>query len=627
MLERTCSWGMAGRFLLPLLASAVLQASMQVHLATSLPSPQPVGTRIALTASATDNNSGPVTYKFEYAPPRSSVFRILRDFSVNNTFDWVPVISDGVYQLRVTSRDYLAGESAQGVVSYRLNSRVVGNSAVVSPTGNPLVALVSAPPCPTGSSMRVAFKQSGSNTMNYTTYVGCRGTGSMNVYLAGLRPYTTYKVNYELMTAGVVTPGPSWVTFTSGAAPSSTFPARSVITPASSGASTDFQFILTALQDPGPMATDLNGSIVWYYLPEIGGVQLMRPLPGGTFLMNLAGSGTGTGPWGNGSSVIRQQLLREFDLAGNVRRETNADRVSEQLMAMGTDPIGRFNHDAIRLANGYTIALADAQRIYPAGTQGSAVPVNIIGEMIVMLDTNWQVVWYWNSFDHAGGGTQLDINRPPVRGDSCVADPVSGITPRGCPPILLRSPAVDWIHGNSIQLLSGGNLLMSSRNQDWLLKIDFQNGKGSGNILWRMGSGGDLSMNSSDSYPWFSGQHDAAFESGGLQTLSLFDNGNTRVGAYGGNSRGQVLNVDETNRVVSLALNSDLGVYSSALGSAQPLSNGNWMFQPGEIAAGNYSVDQCVETDQYGTVLYRYQVNSTSYRTWRLMDFYSIPLT
>ena len=32
--------------------------------------------------------------------------------------------------------------------------------------------------------------------------------------------------------------------------------------------------------------------------------------------------------------------------------------------------------------------------------------------MIIELDQNFQVVWHWDAYDHAGGGTQLDINRP-----------------------------------------------------------------------------------------------------------------------------------------------------------------------------------------------------------------------
>ena len=276
------------------------------------------------------------------------------------------------------------------------------------------------------------------------------------------------------------------------------------------------------------IATNLNGAILWYY-PLF--TQMTRPVPGGTFLMILNGFGTGTTcNWGNVSS---QHTLREVDLIGNTVRETNADRISEQLMDMGTDPIGRLHHDAIRLPNGKTVVFGDVQRIYPAGTQGSLVPVDILGLMIVELDLNWQVTWYWNAFDHAGGGTQLDIQRPAVRGEVCFPGKL------GCPPVLLGSFARDWLHGNSVQYLAAdGDLLVSLRNQDWIVKIDYNNGAGTGDILWRLGKGGDFTMQSSHPYPWFSAQHEAAFEDNGT-TLSVYDNGRRASRTSGQHSRGR----------------------------------------------------------------------------------------
>ena len=63
---------------------------------------------------------------------------------------------------------------------------------------------------------------------------------------------------------------------------------------------------------------------------------------------------------------------------------------------------------------------ADLQKIFPPGTQGdtSGLPVDIIGTMIIVLDNNWRVVWYFDAFQHAGGAPQLDINRPAVLGEA-----------------------------------------------------------------------------------------------------------------------------------------------------------------------------------------------------------------
>ena len=92
---------------------------------------------------------------------------------------------------------------------------------------------------------------------------------------------------------------------------------------------------------------------------------------------------------------------------------------------------------------------------------------------------------------------------------------------------------------------------------------------------------------SSDPYPWFSHQHDARFDASGA--VSMFDNGNTRVSQSGGNSRGMVLSVDEGNRTVTPVISVDLGGYSSALGSAQRLSNGNYHFGSGLVGGSHTS--------------------------------------
>jgi hypothetical protein len=131
-----------------------------------------------------------------------------------------------------------------------------------------------------------------------------------------------------------------------------------------------------------------------------------------------------------------------------------------------------------------------------------------------------------------------------------------------------KSPvAHDWLHGNSVALTPDGNLVYSARHQDTGYKIAFQNGAGDGHVIWRLGKGGDFTILSSDplyNYPWFSHQHDIEYED--ATTISLFDDGNTRVQTLGfGNSRGQVLHIDESNMTVSLLLNVDLGRYSAFL--------------------------------------------------------------
>jgi arylsulfate sulfotransferase len=619
------------------LFSPALNATIsQVHLKPSLPSPQLLGTTITLTASASDTNPGPLTYKWEIQLPGSSAFSLMRDFDVKTTFSWVPNYTEGVYQLRLTARDYLAGTSAQQVISYQVNPLVTGNLPVAVPTANPLVALYSAPACPAGSTMRVVFQQTTSTVQNFTDWRTCIA-GTMNFYIGGMGASQTYTMVNQVNTNGTIVNGPT-VSFTTGVIPTTVkVPSMTVPVPISSQADSRSRIVLAGYTTAPyyPTAMDFNANVIWYY--PVTASQLVHTVPGGTMLIIENGSGTGTGVWG--PSITRQQILREVDLAGNTVRETNCDRVMEQLTAMGmTDPLGRFNHDAIRVSSpgtsldGTTIALGDVQRIFPAGTQGSTGPVDIIGALIMIFDQNLQLLGYWNAFDYdCSGSTCVSITRAAPRGETCSVN-AKGLTPDGCPPVLLLSPANDWLHANSVQYLPlDGDLLVSLRDQDWVIKIDYNNAIGTGNVLWRLGLSGDFALgnNVGQPYPWFSAQHDAGFVNvgNGEQTFTVFDNGVSRHALYGGDSRGQVWNIDQTAMVATLTTNADLGVYSYSLGAAQQLINGDYTFFAGNITQkGNPVKVQSTEVPATGTpFLFQLQgVGSTAYRGFRLTDFYNV---
>ena len=78
--------------------------------------------------------------------------------------------------------------------------------------------------------------------------------------------------------------------------------------------------------------------------------------------------------------------------------------------------------------------------------------------MILVLDRDLQVKWIWDAFDH------LDIYRTATLKEVC---PTLG---GGCPPLYLAQKANDWLHGNAVQFLAHGNLLYSSRHQDWAIR-------------------------------------------------------------------------------------------------------------------------------------------------------------
>jgi len=244
--------------------------------------------------------------------------------------------------------------------------------------------------------------------------------------------------------------------------------------------------------------------------------------------------------------------------------------------------------------------------------QGAGL-VDVLGDMIVVLDRNLKVVWAWDAFDH------LDITRLAVQKETCT---VAG---GGCPPFYLATTANDWLHGNSVQLTPDGNLLYSSRHQDWLIKILYSNGTGSGRVLWRLGKDGDFTFSSGDPYPWFSHQHDANFDNSDPTKLLVFDNGNTRYATdSNAHSRGQAIQLDEQNHVATLLLNADLGAYSLALGSAALLPNGNYHFELGWLngLGGTPSVSRAVEVTPSGDIAYEMQDQTPVYRSFRMQSLY-----
>jgi len=640
----------------------------------SLAAPQAIGTTITWTVTASDTNPGPLTFQFNVAPPGGHLV-LVKDFNAGTftsvytaqPFVWTPTLVEGAYQIQVVAKDFTSGETASKTVKFLVNPLATGSTPVVVPTANPLVALFSAPACAAGSTMRVHFQlQSMTKPPTTTPYAPCRGSRTLNFEIAGMYPSTTYNMFSQTNTGGKITNGPT-VSFTTGSLPSNIpFVPFTKLVPKGPGTDTAESVLLFNPTSFGfetnyaNVAVDLSGNILWYYYaspPQ--SFFLTRPLPNGTLLTIQSGQSWGT--------VMNSQLLRQIDFAGSTVRETNIGVVAQELVALGATDGGpcaavskpaavgaacldSFNHDAIQtLPNGYTAVIVDIEKIFPPGTQGdtSGLPVDIISNMILVLDTNWQVVWYFDAFQHDGGAPQLDINRPAVLNETCA------IGQQDCAVILLGtgiSPlGKDWLHGNSLYYQSSsGDLIFSMRHQDWVVKIDYANGAGTGDILWRMGPCGDYTFNNTfnDPWPWFSHQHEVGLENNGAGPVTAFDNGNTRVSALSGpgsstgcmlgvgsgNSRGMSLTLNESALQVTPVLSADLGVYSYADGSAQLLSNGNYFFLPAVVMVGlsnqeSYSIEilPTAGTDT-GTQVLNLQA-PLAYRAFRMPDLYHPPIT
>ena len=336
------------------------------------------------------------------------------------------------------------------------------------------------------------------------------------------------------------------------------------------------------------MATDLSGNVIWYYDPVAndfpGYAQNLEP--GGTVMM-LGGNAVGV--------VSGYNTLRQVDLAGDTLRETNIYAVNAELAAMGQPQIIDFDHEAKLLPNGDTVVIASTPKI----VNYKGKPTKFTGDLVIVLDQNFQVSWVWNSFKW------LNTNRLG--------------TDFGTPS--------DWLHANSVSWSPEDNdLIVSLRAQDWVIKIDYANGTGNGHIIWKLGPGGNFKAIAKRASPWFTHQHDVRYIND--NTMLVFDDGNTRQ-LYNTNadSRGQEWIINEQNMTATLVVNADMGNYSPFLGSSELLSNGNLAFTSGALGSvsdAGRAVDR--GAPEWHQDLCAMQMNQYEYRSYFESTLYSASL-
>jgi arylsulfate sulfotransferase len=436
----------------------------------------------------------------------------------------------------------------------------------VSSTKNPLVALYTiGPACP--GQIMVEFGP----TTNYgrtTAWSPMQGNYvPISVLVAGMRASTTYHMRAEVQcNNGTKSTSPD-ETFTTGRLPSSylTFPRLVVSRPNPSLSSTEnpgIEYIDVTVGNTPALFTDRDGNVIWYYDTGEGNFAFpFKLLPNGNILLNI-------------TNAVSVSILREIDLAGNTVREMSAHELEVKMAnARGYDFVpGGFHHDFALLPNGHILVLVDCGKDF-TNLPGYPGTIEVTGDAIVDLDQNWNPVWAWNSFDH------LNVNRS-----------VDGLP--------------DWTHSNALLYSpNDGNLILSMRNQSWILKLDYENGTGSGKILWTLGYQGNFSLTNDgvavpidDPSLWFADQHFPIIlsQNGYQMTLGMFDNGDRRVlDAAGaecinplkGNafppcySRPSIFQVDESSMVANIEWADPLPYFGIWGGAINQFANGNVEFE------------------------------------------------
>ena len=616
---------------LALLSTSAL-ASISVTLSPSPAGPQPVGTIITWTATVSDTTPGTHEYRFTVGPA-AGPFSVVRDFNLANTFPWAFSQTEGTYKVRVVVQNTSNQTSAYAAVNFVVTFRRLNGLDAVTPTANPLVALFSGPPCDIHNTIRIRFNLLGSSVSQTTNAIPCGPTNSANFYIAGMYPNSVYQMHHETVSSlGTIVQIGSTLTFSTGSLPTTLeFPTNTVPVPAQPPTSTTAPILLHGYLPTTKgltlviSATDLSGNVLWYYPHPVG--QMTRTEAGGKMFVLISHQ-----------TNLYNNVLQEIDLAGNITLQTNVHRINDQLSQMtgpnglARRPVNQFDHEVRRLPNGNIAVKASDEKLVTSATQcgttnGNPNTCDVLGAQLLILNPNLQIVWAWDSFDF------LDVNRPSSLGEVCQQGH------SGCPVIFLAPKANDWLHANSIQLIPDGSLLFSLRDQDWIIKINYAHGAGDGRILWRMGYQGDFTMNNPPTSPlcttpvqqqkfaWFTHQHDANFQYGAQNVLSLLDNGNLRIMSCdtGGSSRGYVLSVDELNRTVTPILIQDVGGYSVGQGTSQLIpGSSNYHFNNGTLNPGPFT--KSVEITPTGAIAFEMDSqNILTYRSYRMQDMYTPP--
>ncbi len=186
---------------------------------------------------------------------------------------------------------------------------------------------------------------------------------------------------------------------------------------------------------PYGVVIDNGGRVVWYLRFPDGPSLNFQAQPNGRF---VARPGT--------ADPLDVEPLVEFDVLGRVTRMLGC--------AGGFRP--RFHDVLVEPDGGYWI-LCDETRVMDLTAIGGQAGASVTGTVVQHLGPGGDVRFQWSAFDHFA---LTDL------------------------PAAERSgPAVNWTHGNALDLDAEGNLYLSFRSLSEVTKVATRTGE----VLWRMG--------------------------------------------------------------------------------------------------------------------------------------------
>jgi arylsulfate sulfotransferase len=478
---------------------------------------------------------------------------------------------------------------------------------VVTPTQNPQVARYTIVPPRGARGATVTIDFGPDKTYGLETWaVPVPLDGSpVSILVAGMRAFTTYHMRARINLRHESHWFDSDHVFTTGGLPPERIPQVVITRPDGLEPNPGVELVdmlsLGLIPSTAPVQTaafDLRGNLIWFADLQDGVHQdssfPIKLLPNGDFLMVLTGGGF------NG--------VREINLAGEAVSQFSVGEVNQALAQAGFQiALVGLHHDILPLPNGHLILLANTFRPF-ANLPGFPGATQVIGDVLIDLDENRKPVWVWSAFDH------LDINHQPL----------------GFP---------DWTHSNAIiDSPDDGNLILSMRNQDWVVKINYRDGRGDGGILWRLGPGGDFVIPGGSPADFNYAQHYPVLVGGkstGVFPLLLFDNGNNRIvdrngtvcgspGAASCYSRPVLFELDETSKTAQILWQDKLPVFSGCCGSINILGNGNVEF---DIALESFTplasrVQEVTQEPVPRLVWQMDEIGQLAYRAFRIPSLY-----
>ena len=434
----------------------------------------------------------------------------------------------------------------------------------------------------------------------------------VSIYVAGMKANTVYHMRAVVQYGDGTTVKDVDRTFETGSYPASSLPSIATTTTPGATPEPGIEILNTIDSTVEISAADLSGNIIWAYNPglALNGSSWLAPkqLADGDFIAVV--SPNSSAALTTDVPADAPNMVREFDLAGNTIKQITMPQLNAALAAANYDlTLLYFSHDITVLPNGHWLVLANTLK--NVVLTGQTTPTQVLGDVIVDLDTNLTPVWVWNEFDH------LDVNRHPWN-------------------------FPDWTHTNAlIYSPDDGNLVVSIRHQNWIVKVDYYNGTGTGDILWHLGAGGDFKLlGGTHPQDWAYAQHGINFttpNTTGIFGLGVMDNGDDRL--YPGGPVGvtcdtdgspacystiPIFQINESAKTATLVFHQILpgSLYSFFGGDTMMLDNGNIEYDLAGLAPEGSQVFEVTNDSTPQTVWNLKLNNNYAYRAYRLPSLY-----